>query len=87
MSVTLLVVLTVIEIVALVAVLAIYLILVTRRLQSVADNLGRLAFGVRAVETQVNLIGPGVDAVNQRLRVVNSVVPDLAAKAEELARR
>ncbi len=59
MSTTLLVTPTVIEIVALVAVLALYLIAVARHLRSIADTLAKITFGVRAVEQQVGVVGPG----------------------------
>lgn len=86
MSVTLLVVLTVIEIVALVAVLAVYVVLVTRRLRSVAGNLARVAFGVRAVETQVKVIEPAALRVNAALQDMSAALPGIAQKAERLAR-
>lgn len=82
-----LVLLTVLEILALVGVLALYLIAVTRRLRSIAANLARVAFGVRAVEVQTDVIGPGVTAANRTLADIRSTLPGLAEKAERLASR
>jgi uncharacterized protein YoxC len=87
MSVTLLVVLTVVEILLLVGALAVYVVLVTRRLRSISQNLGRIAFGVRAVETQVERIEPAVLDANVRLRNLATTLPHIAERAEELARR
>lgn len=87
MSTTLLVTLTVIEIVALVAVLAFFLILIARHLRSVADSLAKITFGVRAVEQQVSVVGPGVTKVNQTLEEIAGALPGIAAKAEAVADR
>lgn len=87
MSTTLLITLTVIEIVALVVVLAAYLIAVARRLRSIADTLAKITFGVRAVEAQVGVIGPGVTKVNQTLGEIAGALPGIAAKAEQVANR
>ena len=83
----LLITLTVLEIVALVAVLAVYVILITRRLRSVSANLGRIAFGVRAVETQLARIGPAATRVDHGLGTLATSVPIVTEKAEQLARR
>ncbi len=85
--VRLLVVLSVIEIVALVAVLAIYLIAIIRRLRNISVTLGKVAFGVRAVEQQVNAIGPGVSAMNSQMADVGRMLPRVADRAERLAGR
>lgn len=84
MSFTTLVVLTVIEVLVLVAGLAFFLVVLTRRLRSISQNLARVAFGVRAVETQVNAIGPGVTRINGTLAEINAALPEVARKAEEL---
>lgn len=84
MSFTTLVVLTVIEVLVLVAGLAFFLVVLTRRLRSISQNLARVAFGVRAVETQVNAIGPGVTRINGTLADINAALPEVARKAEEL---
>lgn len=87
MSTTVLVTLTVIEIVALVVVLAFSLVGVARHLRSIADTLAKITFGVRAVEQQVGVIGPGVTKVNQTLEEIAGALPGIAAKAEQLADR
>lgn len=87
MSVTVLVVLTVLEVVALVGVLAGFLLVLARRLRSVSQNLARIAFGVRAVETQTKVIGPNVTEINERLREINATLPAVAERAERLAGR
>jgi hypothetical protein len=84
---TLLVILTVLEIVLVVAVLAIYLIVVTRRLANVSRYLGKIAFGVRAVETQTGAIGPAVLRINQTLKEIEQALGPIAEKARLAARR
>jgi uncharacterized protein YoxC len=87
-SFRLLMTLTVIEIVLLVVVLAIFLILLTRRLQSIAVSLARVSWGVRAVETHVAAVAPGVTRVNELLQeLTEDLLPGVAAKADELASR
>ena len=83
---TLLVVLTVLVIVLFVSVLATYLVLIHRKLTSTNTNLGRIAFGIRAVETQTSSIGPSVTSLNERLTEAASVLGPLVEKAERLAR-
>lgn len=87
MSTTTLVILTVLEVVALVIVLAIYLIIIIRRLRSIGSTLGRVAFGVRAVEQQVSMIGPGVRRVNRTLDEIGRVLSSVVGKAERVAGR
>lgn len=79
---TLLVVLTVIEIVLLVAVLAAYLVAIHRRLRRINRTLGKIAFGVRAVESQTASIGPSVVALNEELEATMGVVVPLVERAE-----
>jgi hypothetical protein len=87
MSTTTLVVLTVTETVLLVVILATYLILLTKRLNSIADTLGTVAYGVRAVESQLEQIGPGVRRVNGALGDTGGVLSGVADKAERLSGR
>lgn len=61
---------TVGEAVLLVAVLAGYLIKIAATLRHVSDTLGRITFGVRAIETQTEPIGPAVRDVNAGLAEV-----------------
>jgi uncharacterized protein YoxC len=85
MSFTWLMVLTVVEVVLLVAVLAGYLIALTVRLDSVAKSLAKVAWGVRAVESEVSSIGPSVTRINGVLaELTEDVLPGVAAKAERL---
>jgi hypothetical protein len=83
---TWLVVLTVVEVVLVVAVLAGYLIAVTRHLRAISRYLGRIAFGVRAVETQTSAIGPSVLRINSTLKEIEAALGPLAEKAERAAR-
>ncbi len=87
MSTTLLVTLTVLEVVALVLVLAVMLSLIAKHLRSIAATLAKVTFGVRAVEQQCNVIGPGVTQINQVLEDIANVLPGVASKAESLAGR
>lgn len=86
MSFTTLVVLTVLEIVLLVGVLAVFLMMITRGLNSISANLAKVAFGVRAVESQCVVIGPEVQKINRTLREAAGVLPGLVASAEQLER-
>lgn len=83
----LLVTLTVIEIALVVGVLAVYLILIGRKLRVVSTYLGKVAFGVRAVESQTAVIEPSVIRINERLREIDAVLGPLAEKAEAAARQ
>ena len=83
---TLRVLLTIGEIATLVGVLAFFLNVVARQLNSISANLGRIAFGVRAVETQCAVIGPAVDKINGNLGNAAAALNDAAAQAERLAR-
>jgi hypothetical protein len=85
MSTGLLVILTVIEIVALVIVLALFVILITRRLRSVANALGQVSGGViRAIQGDVFLVGAGAAILNRKLNAIASALPAIAEKAESL---
>ena len=74
----LLIVLTVVEVLLVLGVLAVYLGLVGRSLRTTATVLGKVAFGVRAIETQTSAVGPGVTRINAALE-------DLAAAAPQVA--
>ncbi|MFN2489515.1 MAG: hypothetical protein ABR529_07230 [Actinomycetota bacterium] len=78
----LLVSLTVVEVVLVVGVLASYLVLLTRRLRSVSEYLGKIAFGVRAVDTQTAAIGPSVTRINTTLSQIDEALDGLVEKAE-----
>lgn len=88
MSFRLLMTLTVIEVLALVVVLAAYVMLLTHRLQSIAATLAKVAWGVRAVESEVSSIGPSVTRINGALReLTDELLPAAASKAERIANR
>ncbi|MFP5299002.1 MAG: hypothetical protein ACLGHL_08455 [Actinomycetota bacterium] len=82
---TLLVLLTVLEIVIVLAVLATYVILITREARSISTTLGRVAFGVRAVNSQTSVIGPSVVKINQTLAEIEAALGPIAEKAERAA--
>jgi hypothetical protein len=84
---TVLVILTVAEIVLVVAVLAAFLVVITRRLTNVSMYLGKIAFGVRAVETQTGAIGPSVVRINTTLEQIDAALGPIAEKAQRAADR
>ncbi len=78
----LLVVLTVLEIALVVVVLVFYLVAIARSLRRTALTLAKVSFGVRAIETQCEAIGPSVSEINERLPVVRDALADLTGLAE-----
>ncbi len=82
---TLLLVLTIIEAALVLAVLAFYLVLIIRRLGSISATLAKVTFGVRAVETQTQSIGPSVVGLNEQLEAIAAALPPLHDKARRLA--
>ena len=66
----LLVTLTLVEIALVAVVLVYYLLRVAASLRRTSVLLGKVAFGVRAIETQCNVIGPAVVTVNGQLEGV-----------------
>ncbi len=81
----LLVTLTIIEIVLVAVVLVYYLARVAASLRRTAVLLGKVAFGVRAIETQCNVIGPSVLTVNDQLAGVADALADLTDLATAAA--
>jgi hypothetical protein len=81
---TLLVVLTVIDIVLLIAGLAVYLFWVGSLLTRIAGNLEECAEIVRTIVGHAELIGPGVEHINQTGGVVAGALPLLYGMAEEI---
>lgn len=81
---TLLIVLTVVEIVVFVGALAVYLIAIARSLRRISQSLGKVTFGVRAIETQCASVGPSVTRVNEQLTVIAGALEGVAVKAERL---
>jgi uncharacterized protein YoxC len=85
MSTGLLVILTVVEIVALVVALALFVILITRRLRSLASTLGEVSGGVlRSIQGDVCLVGAGSAILNRKLNAIANALPAIAEKAESL---
>ena len=82
---SLLVILTVLEIVLVAAVLVYYLIRIAASLRRSAVSLGKVAFGVRAIETQCQVIGPSVLQVNDQLAVIAGALADLGELATAAA--
>lgn len=78
---TLLVVLTVVEIVILLAALVIYLALIGRTLRATSGLLAKVGFGVRAIETQCEPIGPSVTRINEQLGVIAAAFAGLTRLA------
>jgi len=81
----LLVTLTVVEIVLVVGVLVYYLVRIAASLRRTSTLLGKVAFGVRAIETQCDVIGPSVVTVNGQLGGVAAALADLTQLAEAAA--
>ena len=82
---TLLIVLTVAEIVLAVGIIAFYLVAIANRLNSISGNLAKVAFGVRAIESQTGAIGPAVVRLNEELEAITGALPEIAASAERVA--
>ncbi len=81
---TTLVILTVTDILLLVAGLAFYLYWVGTLLTRIAGNLEECAELVRTIVGHAELIGPGVEHINQTGRVVAGALPLLYGMAEEI---
>ena len=81
----LLVTLTVVEVVLVVAVLAYYLIRIAASLRRSSAQLAKVAFGVRAIETQCDAIGPSVLRINDQLSGVAAALRDLTELADARA--
>ena len=75
--------LTVGEVVALVVVLAGYLIVIAAGLRRVSNLLSRVTFGVRAIDTQTQPIGPALRDINASL---GQVAASLEAAGKGAAR-
>lgn len=78
----LLVTLTVVEIVLVVVVLVYYLVRIAASLRRTSVLLGKVSFGVRAIETQCAVIGPSVVVVNGQLETVAGALSNLTQLAE-----
>lgn len=83
----LLVTLTIVEILLVVVVLVYYLARIAGSLRRTSTLLGKTAFGVRAIETQCQVIGPSVLAVNDQLAGVADALASLTDLADAAATR
>ncbi|MHB2023162.1 MAG: hypothetical protein ACYCO3_07525 [Mycobacteriales bacterium] len=83
----LLIALTLVEVVLLVAVLASYLVAIARSLRRTAILLGKVSFGVRAIEGQTVPIGPRVTRINTQLATIAAALDDLTGLAEAAGAR
>jgi len=81
----LLVTLTVVEIVLVAVVLVYYLARIAASLRRTSALLGKVAFGVRAIETQCAVIGPSVLTVNEQLGGVADALAELTELADAAA--
>lgn len=79
---TLLVILTVVEIVIFLGAVAGYLVAIENSLARTSTLLGRVAFGVRAIEKQAEPIGPGVTRINEQLAAIAGALDGVATLAE-----
>lgn len=86
MSTQLLITFTIIECVVLVAGLALFVIALTRRLRSVANDLEQLSGGpIGAIHGKVCLVGAGAAILNRQLDAIAAMLPAVAEKAESLS--
>jgi hypothetical protein len=77
----LLVTLSILEIVVVAGVLVVYLLKIAGSLRRTAVLLGKVSFGVRAIETQCSAIGPSVVAINGQLAAIAAGLGDLTELA------
>ncbi len=77
-----LVTLTLVEIALVAVVLVYYLVRIAASLRRTSVLLGKVAFGVRAIERQTQVIGPSVLTVNDQLTGVANALADLTDLAE-----
>lgn len=81
----LLIVLTLLEIVIVAAALVIYLVAIARSLRRTAVLLGKVSFGVRAIETQCAPIGPSVLRINDQLAGISGALTAVTGLAQAAA--
>ncbi len=66
------------EVLLLVAVLAGYLVAIAAKLRHVSDTLGKITFGVRAIDKQTEPIGPRLGEINGALEQVAGALQHVA---------
>ena len=80
---TLLILLTALEIVVFIGALALFIHWVAKSLRRTSASLAKVAFGVRAIETQAAPIGPGVTKINGQLATIAGALEGVAGLAEQ----
>ncbi len=80
---TVLIVLTAVEISAFVGALALFIHWIASSLRRTSASLAKVAFGVRAIETQAAPIGPGVTKINGQLATIAGALEGVAILAEQ----
>ena len=83
----LLITLTAVEIVLFLGAVVVYVVRITRSLRQIELYLGKVTFGVRAIETQTETIGPSVVKINEQLRGIDAALAGVAGLAERKAGR
>lgn len=78
----LLVTLSIVEIALVALVLVYYLLRIAASLRRTAAVLAKVAFGVRAIETQCQVIGPAVLTVNDQLSAISGALSDVTELAD-----
>ncbi len=81
----LLIVLTIVEIVLVVGAIGYFLVRIAASLRRTSVLLGKVAFGVRAIETQCEVIGPAVTTVNGQLEGISDALAQLTDLADAAA--
>jgi len=81
----LLVTLTIVEIVLVLLVLVYYLVRIASSLRRTSVLLGKVSFGVRAIETQCSAIGPSVITINDQLTGIAGALGQLTELADAAA--
>lgn len=81
----LLIIATLLEIALVVGALAYFLSRITATLRATSALLGKVTFGVRAIETQCQSIGPSVTRINNQLTVISGALDGVAGLAESKA--
>lgn len=80
-----LIILTLLLVVAFIITLAYFLVHISGQLKGISATLGKITFGVRAVETQCAVIGPATDRINAHLSETAAGLASATSRAERLA--
>ncbi len=82
----LLITLSLVLIAVVIVALVYYLVRIAASLRRTSVLLGKVAFGVRAIETQCSSIGPAVLTINDQLTGVAGALADVTALADAAAK-